>query len=307
MKRYTSQEIKEFVSKLLFDEKVLLNKDLAWPKISIVTPSYNQVEFLERTILSVLNQNYPNLEYIIIDGGSSDGSVEIIKKYEKYLAYWTSESDKGQADALRKGFDISTGEIMGWLNSDDILLLGTFLKIVNLFISRSEIDVIYGSINLIDEEDNILARRDHSGRNFSFNVMLFESNFPQPATFWRRGIYTKSGRVDPSFQFCMDLDLWVKFWLAGGKFLRVNDVLANFRSHPSSKSLTMDEVRKKERQLIVERVLGRKVGFLEMKYRYLVNKMKRYFSNPLDLIRGINFRFGKKIEKLYKRTARGKK
>ena len=114
MKKFTSEEIKEFVSKPMFDKKVILNKDPYWPKISIVTPSYNQAEFLERTILSVLNQNYPNLEYIIIDGGSTDGSVEIIKNYEKYLAFWVSEPDNGQADAINKGFIKSTGEIVGW-------------------------------------------------------------------------------------------------------------------------------------------------------------------------------------------------
>jgi len=289
-KSISNFRIKEFVSNPLFDEKVILNKNSSWPKVSIVTPSYNQGKFLERTILSVLNQNYPNLEYIIIDGGSKDGSVEIIKKYEKYLTYWVSEQDKGQAHALKKGFDISTGEIMGWLNSDDTLLPGTISKIVNLFTLEAEASVIYGSINLVDEEDNILARRDRSGKKFSFSVILFESSLPQPATFWRREIYIESGGIDSGFQFCMDLDLWIKFWLSSGKFLRANNVLANFRLHPSSKSLTMDEIRKKERLFVIERTLGREISPLEWKYRQFICKSTRYLSNPSDLLRGLIYR-----------------
>jgi len=146
LEKYTFKEIKEFVSKPLFNEKVILNKDPTYPKISIVTPSYNQAEFLERTILSVLNQNYLNLEYIIIDGGSNDGSVEIIKKYEKYLTYWVSEKDKGQGCAISKGFEKSTSDILAWLNSDDTYLPGTFYKIAKDFRQNSEVDLIFDLI-----------------------------------------------------------------------------------------------------------------------------------------------------------------
>ena len=155
MKKYASQEIKEFVSKPLFDEKVLLNKDPSRPKISIVTPSYNQAEFLERTILSVLNQNYPNLEYIIIDGGSTDSSAEIIKKYERYLTYWVSEPDDGQADAINKGFAKATGDILAWLNSDDLYLPGALLKVKESF-QNAGIAFLYGHSILVDKEDRVI-------------------------------------------------------------------------------------------------------------------------------------------------------
>lgn len=146
MNKFNSKEIKEFLSGLTLDEVVILNKGSSWPRISIVTPSYNQAEFLERTIFSVLNQNYPKLEYIIIDGGSTDGSVEIIKKYDKYLTFWVSEKDNGQADAIRKGFARATGEILAWINSDDTYLPGTFLKVAKAFIKNPKVDLIFGNI-----------------------------------------------------------------------------------------------------------------------------------------------------------------
>jgi glycosyltransferase involved in cell wall biosynthesis len=282
--------LKEFVSKPLFDETILIKKNSSFPKISIVTTSYNQGEFIERTILSVLNQNYPNLEYIIIDGGSTDSSVEIIKRYEKFLSYWVSEPDNGQASALKKGFDKCTGEIMAFLNSDDTYCPGTLNKIADLFIRNPEFDVIYGAINLIDKYDNILARRDMSGFRLDFSILLFESSLPQPAVFWRRDIYLKSGGIDSSFLFSMDKDLWVRFSLSGAKFLRVNKVLANFRLHGSNKTLTINDIRMKEDLFIIERTLGRRIGNFELRSRVLVNKSKRYLSNPLDLFRGLVLR-----------------
>ncbi len=288
--RIEKMSLKEFVSEPLFDETILLKKDPSFPKISIVTTSYNQGEFIERTILSVLNQNYPNIEYIIIDGGSNDNSIEIIKKYEKFLSYWVSESDNGQSSALKKGSDKSTGDIMAFLNSDDTYCPGVLSKIADLFKRNPEVDVIYGVINLIDGYDNILARRDMSGFRFDFSILLFDSSLPQPAVFWRRDIYLKSGGVDSSFLFSMDKDLWVRFSLSGARFLRVNEVLTNFRLHGSSKTLTINDIRIKEDLLIVERTLGRRIGPFELWFRVLVNKTKRYLSNPLDLLRGLVLR-----------------
>ena len=126
-----------------------------YPKISVVTPVYNQVQYLEKTILSIVNQNYPNLEYIIIDGGSTDGSVDIIKKYEQYLTYWVSESDSGMYDAIQKGFDKSTGEIMCWLNADDVFLYNSLFAVSNVFMNNPSINWITSHHTVIDENDVI--------------------------------------------------------------------------------------------------------------------------------------------------------
>jgi len=127
------------------------------PKISIVTPSFNQGQYIEETILSIVNQNYPNLEYIIIDGGSTDNTVEIIKKYEKHLAYWVSEKDKGQSEAINKGFRKATGDIVCWINSDDFFMPGSLLKVGERFAKDNSLDLLNGHCLLIDEHSNILS------------------------------------------------------------------------------------------------------------------------------------------------------
>ena len=237
MKKFTSEEIKEFVSKPLFDEKIILNKDPTLPKISIVTPSYNQGQFLERTILSVLNQNYPNLEFIIIDGGSTDGSVEIIKKYEKYLAYWVSEKDNGQTHAINKGFKMATGQLIGWQNSDDIYLPRSFYKIARKSFENPNADLVFGNKYGIDENDNII--RDTRYVSFNYKTLLYEgSALSNQSAFWKKELLDTVGLLDEKFKFCMDYDFWVRA-AKDSELLLLRDYLGCLRNHKNSKTNTI--------------------------------------------------------------------
>ena len=234
MKRFSSQEIKEFVSKPLFNEKILLNKEQSWPKISIVTPSYNQGEFLERTILSVLNQNYPNLEYIIIDGGSTDGSIEIIKKYEgNYNMHWISEPDKGPADGLNKGFAQATGDMLGYLNSDDIYLPGAFNTVANYFSRMPDVDVICGNGYELNEAGKFVRKifsTKWSVRRYAFGGC----NAVQQATFFRRTAFTRTTGFNLINCTCWDGELLVDLSLNGAIFKYVPEFLGGFRIYHGS-------------------------------------------------------------------------
>lgn len=206
----------------------------ARPLISVVTPSYNQGAFIEQTIRSVLGQDYPNVEYIIIDGGSSDDTVDIINRYESRLAYWISEKDQGAADAIAKGFRKATGTILAYLNSDDLYLPGA-LDAVARAMNQPGVDVVYGNIFWIDSTGTIIGDR----RQTPFNrrgYLFGASDLMQPATFWTREIYEKSGGIDPSFRFAFDTDLFFRFAIENARFRRVRRHLASFRIHPQSKS-----------------------------------------------------------------------
>lgn len=235
MKKFTSQEIKEFVSKPLFDEKIILNKDPSWPKISIVTPSYNQAEFLERTILSVLNQNYRNLEYIIIDGGSTDGSVKIIKRYERYLAHWVSEKDNGESHALNKGFRLCTGDYIGWQNSDDIYLPGAFHSFARMKQRHPGYDIYYANQYIIDRHENILqvcvtTRPSKFYEKYRGMIVRTQSSF------FSKSMLHEIGLMDERLQFAMDRDFFLRAMLSNRRLFFVNEIWGAFRWHESSKS-----------------------------------------------------------------------
>jgi glycosyltransferase involved in cell wall biosynthesis len=206
----------------------------SWPRISIVTPSFNQGEFIERTIRSVLLQGYPNLEYIIMDGGSTDGSVEIIRKYEPWLTYWVTEADRGQAHAINKGFHRATGEILAWLNSDDEYYPKALHLVAQCFQKQADMELLYGDCKMIDDKDFII---DHlKGRPGSLVEMLTRDFIPQPSAFLHRRAWQAVGELDDNLRFIFDHELWIRMMLSGMKFKYVPMPLSRFRWHNVSKS-----------------------------------------------------------------------
>jgi len=224
-----------------------------WPKISVVTPSYNQGAFLEQTIRSVLEQNYPNLEYIVIDGGSTDGSVDIIKKYADRLAYWVSEKDKGQSDALNKGFKRATGDIVAWLNSDDMHLPGALETVAKTFVDNPDVDFVFGDKLAVDENGNILRYERHT--HFSFTAfVVIGSTLSQCATFWKRALFEKYGYIDDGLQYSMDYEFFCRIG-AHINAKHIRKYLAKFRWHTSSKSSTPSERQRMEHNTARDRYL----------------------------------------------------
>lgn len=204
-----------------------------WPKISIVTPSYNQGQFIEETILSILNQNYPNLEYIIIDGGSTDNTVEVIKKYEDRITYWVSEKDNGQAHAINKGFEKATGEIFNWINSDDFLLEKCFYFVANTFMKK-KVDIV--SLNSVLFREIPYHSYLDFGRPPLKRFRVFSAIVPSHTTFWRK----KSHQVlDEKINCAIDYELWMRLFKKN-KLIKINLFGGVFRYHNESKSVLKD-------------------------------------------------------------------
>lgn len=207
-----------------------------FPKVLIVTPSFNQAQFLEKTILSVLNQDYPNLEYIIMDGGSTDGSVNVIRKYEDRLAYWVSEPDNGQADAINKGWRMSHGEILAYLNSDDTYEPGAVRTAVETFLQHPEVYLVYGDMNFVDAQGNVLEQ--FHAPDFDLRTFIGDSCYiRQPTTLFKRAALQEVGMLDTRLHYALDYDLFIRI-CARFPVRRIPRVVANFRRHPASKTMS---------------------------------------------------------------------
>ena len=240
------------------------------PLVSIVTPSYNQADFLEETIRSVLSQGYPQIEYIIVDGGSTDGSLEIIQRHAGQLAWWVSEADQGQTDAINKGFAHASVEFFAWLNSDDTYLPNAVAEAVGFLQANPEAGMVYGDANLVDDAGTVIGKFPARQTDYH-RLMRGYVHIPQQASFFRADLWRQVGPLDSSFYFAMDYDLWVR--IARIAPLRYYPRLwANFRLHESGKSVISDERCWPEMLRVYEREGGSWLSpmFLKAKVRPLI-------------------------------------
>ncbi|HLO16403.1 MAG TPA: glycosyltransferase family 2 protein [Anaerolineales bacterium] len=201
--------------------------------VSIITPSYNQASYLEQTIQSVLGQEYPRLEYLVVDGASTDGSVEVIKKYANRLAYWVSEKDSGQAEAINKGFARAKGEILAWLNSDDYYLPNTISTVVKCFEENPDVVMVYGDMLAVDGNGQTINVLKY--KQLSLEDLLCFQIIGQPSVFFRRSAFEKTGPLDTSFHFMLDHHLWIRL-AQQGKILHVPQVWSVARYHTEAKN-----------------------------------------------------------------------
>jgi glycosyltransferase involved in cell wall biosynthesis len=255
------------------------------PKISIVTPSFKQGGFIERTLLSVIDQQYPALEYFVQDGNSKDKTVEVLQEYQEKLSGWASEKDSGQSQAINRGFAKTSGEIMAWLNSDDLLLPGSLQTVGDYFNRHPDVDVVYGNRLMIDGDDQEIGRWIMPGHDG--NVLSWVDYVPQETLFWRRRLWDKvGGHIDESFCFAMDWDLLVRFREAGAKFAHIPQFLGAFRVHSEQKtSAAINTVGFQEMDRIRKRLLGRIPSHPEIRRAVLPFLLKHIWVDILYRIK----------------------
>jgi glycosyltransferase involved in cell wall biosynthesis len=262
------------------------------PSISIIIPSYNQGEYLDECISSIINQEYPNLELIICDGGSSDNSVSIIKKYSSKLKFWCSELDKGQADAILKGMKYCTGDVINWLNSDDYYEPDALIKVGKAFLNK-ELNVFCG----ISRVFGMGYDKYSNGTDIYFNNLektIGMARIDQPETFFRRSTWTKIGGPNPNYRYLMDRELWIKYLINFGLegILKTNEHLVNFRMHASSKTVSEQSGFDIEDKILFDSL-----------FSYLERSSSDFDSSfslkSIDCNKIINYRYYKKLEDAY--------
>jgi len=303
MKKLTSKEIKEFVSKPLFDEKTILNKNSKWPRISIVVPSYNQGQFIEQTILSVLNQNYPETEFIIIDGGSTDNTINIIKKHEKYIDYWISENDRGQANAINKGFEIATGDWIGWQNSDDLYMPRAFFRLKELIESYQFVDVFYGNKICVDESLRVLRRQFYC-RPSKYIYIKTGMTICNQSAFIKRNLFREHGYLDERLNYAMDHEFFLRLILNGISMRHDLKLLGASRYHKDSKSCGDNKLKWTNEKLGIYRNLNITLKNINNNKK-LVPKLLRigllFFDNRISLLKEALIRVNKKFVAIWKK------
>lgn len=271
----------------------------SYPKISIVTPSYNQGAFIEKTIKSIISQDYPNLEYIIMDGGSTDNTLEVIKKYEKDIDFWVSESDGGQASAINKGFEKATGDYLMWVNSDDYLLPGALKKYAHIHNTNDTIDIIVGLGRLIDLEGNVVLETPPIDEVTLISLYNWRGpdnkRFAQPSSIFSRKVWETCGPLDESLNFLFDLDFWLKAKLKKFDFYVINEYLSEEHYHNNQKMTAYRHLANIEIAVVIIRHGGDKY-------------QKKYLDQMAEKLYWYEKKFGPLLNsRLYKTLGRAKR
>lgn len=258
------------------------------PKFTIVTPTYNQGKYIERTIDSVLSQGDPNLEYFIIDGGSTDDTVEIIKKYERHLAYWVSEKDRGQSHAINKGMGKSTGEYLTWLNSDDWYLPGAMKTMRELFEANPQAGMVVGAGRIVtpNGEEVYYKTPTREITVESLYSWMRGGDFMQPSSAFRRSAWEAAGKINESVHIALDVDLWLNMAQAGVKFAVTECLLSDSLSHPDAKTTAFRELMQLDCALVIikhggESAVRKMLEDMVIRYAWYHKNYEAIIHNPL--------------------------
>ncbi|TLU99170.1 glycosyltransferase family 2 protein [Dyadobacter luticola] len=285
-----TRELRTFLSGLNVNPSPTASK---YPKLTVITPSYNQAAYLERTIISVLNQGYPNLEYMVIDGGSTDESVAVIKKYEKYLAWWVSEKDRGQVHAINKGLERATGEYITFQNSDDVYFPGTFLRFGEAAV-KTPADILYGDLYMITTDDEVTEILKTT--SYSFDCQILEGmQIHNQSLFFKRALVQQYGAFDDTFRFAFDYEFITRFTSHKNVTTKKIDGLAGaLRVHADAKSSTIASVGSEEHARVQKLYISPNSSPAVDKMKYLWCRIRKiaYFVLRLDL-KYISFRLSR--------------